>query len=322
MAIFIPIDYNEEESEFIQKKVPQKKTKRTPKNIIKLIPDFNVLNKYFDYGEYDSRQHCFKPIKTKDGILCKSIQDVCDMRSEFLKQPVIDNLKLLFEKYNLLEHIDNLFFESIIFLHSHWYYHVLVCDNVDVKTDNFELRLMKFFVKYSVQKNDLDESKTCSLVLNFIKKNKTEKFVIPNEYFFGFTNYLLNKIRERMVIMSKHLFHAELFPPYWIPQDKTKQMEFIEKNLIQIKKGRKNKNLIFAKFIIGMVNYLNNETSFKAKENKIISNKHAVFIYDFISQLMFDIDPDKPIEKYKGELINEEKSALIRDIVSNYNKNI
>ena len=40
--------------------------------------------------------------------------------------------------------------------------------------------------------------------------------------------------------------------------------------------------------------------SFKAKENKIISNKHAVFIYDFISQLMFDIDPDKPLEKYKG----------------------
>jgi hypothetical protein len=107
------------------------------------------------------------------------------------------------------------------------------------------------------------------------------------------------------------MFPPDLFPDYSLTQDKTKQLKFIDENLIKPPKGRKNKNLILAKFIVNILDYLNNETPLKSANNKVISNKQAVFIYDFFTYKYFIIPP--PIE-----LINEDKAMYVRDILSNF----
>lgn len=322
MRYYLPADHNSNDAS--KKQSTKKVTSKKPvlENRICLVPDFNILNKYFDYGECDNRTYYCKTVKSKQGVSYKNIQDACDRLSRFLSQDAINKAKYLFDKYDISGHFDNLLFEALIFLHSHWRYYMFVCEEVDTKSQNMELELMKLLVKYSRKGGGINISEVpCAMELSFIKNGKKEKFVISPSYYFIYTDFILSKLREYLVKPDK-IFPAELFPDYSVPQDKAKQLEFIEKNFVKLRKGRRNKNLLFSKFIVGMINYLNNETSFKAKSTKIISNKHSIFIYDLLSPLMVPHDPVKPIEKFNDELIDEDKAAYIRDIVSNFNRNI
>lgn len=294
-------------------------------DITKLKPDFEILNKYFDYGTYDIRKYYYSIKKNKKGNSYEIIQAEYDKifkqynyKGMFLEP--MNNIKALFEEYHIIEHLDNLIFESILFLETNIRYSIFENERPQDEEDNFQLNLMKVLVKYGMVK-DLYLDETCALKLTFIKKNKTESFLIDESWYYVLINDILNSIREGLVKQKDSLFSSDLFPDYNFPQDKAKQLKFINESLIPKKKGTKNKNFIFAKYIISLVNYLNNETPFKAKEKKLISDKHSIFIYDFINYLMPTTTYDnKVIDRDEMENFNEDKKIFIRSVVSNYYK--
>lgn len=283
-----------------------------------LKPNIQLIKKYFNYIEYE-RVNAPNDIETK----CIKFKDnnIWVAYIEYSEDQLINNydeIESLFETYNLKNHIDNLLYEAWFFAEINPAVVSQIKSNYTNKYDNMILNLMKLILKYGDEENKQNNynKQSCSLELKFIRKNISEKFIIDKDDFFV-TYQILEAIK-------KTLLQSDYFSKYFSknlflnsnPEDKKKQLEFINENINKTKKGAKSKNILIAKFIINLINYLNNETLIKSKNRKLTSNKQAIFIYDFLTQMKVIVREENE-DFYDGD-----KVIFIRDIVSNYYKKI
>jgi len=281
------------------------------KQYFSLNPNFNLLIKYFSLyltQEVFDEQEYYKKEKNyfyeeyyevmKYNILAQATYYTLNNEVKY------NEIKNLFNKYNLLEHLDTLLFAGLE-INTHEYEK----PEFIIKLEKYymqikeELNLLRLIVKYQKEQNHNFE-------ISFNQKGIYEKSVITNKIIVALIE---NAIKGILLKENEYTFSPDGINKSLNDNDNRIIEEKLNKIFSKKKAGRKSEGYMKQWFFMDIQNYLEKETLLPKAKGKVISNKQAEFIYDFA--LLLNI-----IEKPKYDKINEEKANYVRSLTFNYIK--